>query len=152
MSNDNSNVEHPEARLARIIAAQKTTEPEAPAIYQVVQSPVQVLGLTHDKKLTFGLELKLVFSHGYDPVSEELDNGWEGDCLCRILLPDEGLQLGKYYYGMVANPVRDWETNAIEDWDTQLVEWTGPLPEGALCEDEGCPHHGTDHVCLSKPA
>lgn len=24
------------------------------------------------------------------------------------------------------------------------------MPE-ALCEDEGCPHHGTPHVCVSKP-
>lgn len=121
--------ETPDGRLARIQAERKAKmADEPPAIYQVVQSAEQVLGLTNDKKLTFGLELKLVFDQGYDPVAEELQNGWEGDCLCRILLPDEGLQLGKYYHGMVVNPKRDWETNAIEDWDVQLVEWTEPLP------------------------
>ena len=25
------------------------------------------------------------------------------------------------------------------------------LPSEQLCEDEGCPHHGTDHICISPP-
>lgn len=24
-------------------------------------------------------------------------------------------------------------------------------PAGGLCEDEGCPQHGTPHVCVTKP-
>ena len=26
------------------------------------------------------------------------------------------------------------------------------LPNEQLCEDEGCPHHGTEHVCIAPPA
>ena len=49
---------------------------------------------------------------------------------------------------------------AIEDWRDMPLAGTCPACGGSigmarkeeLCEDEGCPHFGTPHVCISKSA
>ena len=43
-------------------------------------------------------------------------------------------------------------TGKPDDWRDFIAELAQPSPEAAaaLCEDEGCPHYGTAHICVSK--
>lgn len=90
------------------------------------------LGLSEDhegkRTLVFGMQLVCVYQRGYDPLADELSNGWDGDCIHRILLPEKGLTLGTFYYPAVVNMKRDWETNNVEDWDVELIEYQGVIP------------------------
>jgi len=43
-------------------------------------------------------------------------------------------------------------TGKPDDWRDFIAELSQLAPEAAaaLCEDEGCPHYGTAHICVSK--
>lgn len=95
-------------------------------LYKAEVDPSKALGLTADSKLVFGTVLTLVLQEGHDALADEVLNGWEGDCLSRIILPEGGLEVGKLYQPIVVNEKRDPETNAVDDWDVKLVEWVAP--------------------------
>lgn len=120
-----ANKDGPDPRLN--LPERDTREPLV--IYRVKAQQAIKLGLTSDQTLAFGFTLETVYRRGFDMLAEELANGWQGDCLDRILLPEGGLILGKFYTAHAVNLSRDPETGQVEDWDTQLVEYTGVVPE-----------------------
>lgn len=86
----------------------------------------------------FGSMLVRVYSNGFDVLAEEYSQ--DSDCCDRVLIPTEGLVVGKLYYTTCVNVHRDWETNAVDSWDISIVEYPGALPNQPtidLCSSAG---------------
>ena len=88
-------------------------------IYTLKQS--EQFGLSLGGAIIAGYELVSIQGSGYDLIHEEIVN--IGDTINEtLIIPKEGLIVGKNYRAIVTNQNTDWETGAIDDYDIELIE------------------------------
>ncbi len=82
-------------------------------------------------------------------------NGMSIGCVC--INEDIGdlstnvVNLSQVHRGFIYREVIAYFKNVFKGRDTASDYVVGPvLAIPYLCDDEGCPHHGTDHVCINK--
>lgn len=88
-------------------------------IYTLVQS--EQFGMSINGNIIAGYELVSIQGSGYDLISEEINN--IGETINEtLIIPKEGLIVGKNYRAITTNMSTDWETGVIDDYDIELIE------------------------------
>lgn len=78
-------------------------------------------GVDENQKIVVGMTLQASIE-GFDILGEEITNIGSD---AHIILPGNGIELGKRYSVTVVNETRDWETGHVEDYDLKLTEVPG---------------------------